>query len=175
MSPSGIEDDHSRPTSPSPDVVSSSRATSAARTQTKTKKATKSIAKYQEGAVIGKRPKTSDYEEVVGALLVRTMFDYEGLVSTHDAFPDIALRRQWTLRCWKQALKDADERIEISDRMMSLVRKHLRVAFVAIPQFSQSHMFILNSRLRIVAHEFVATSSLVFGHKLLPPTALFAR
>jgi len=138
MSPSGIEDDHSRPTSPSPDVMSSSRATSAARTQTKTKKAAKSVAKYQEGAVIGKRPKASDYEEVVGALLVRTMFDYEGLVSTHDAFPDVALRRQWTLRCWKQALKDADERIEISDRMMSLVRKHLWVAFVAIPRFSQS-------------------------------------
>ncbi|KIK05918.1 hypothetical protein K443DRAFT_3478 [Laccaria amethystina LaAM-08-1] len=81
----------------------SSRATSAARTQTKTKKAAKSVAKYQERAIIGKCPKA-------------------GLVSTHDAFPDITLRRQWTLRCWKQALKDADEWIEISDRMTSLVK-----------------------------------------------------
>ena len=72
MSPSSIKDDHSQPTSPSPDVMSSSRATSAAWTQTKTKKAAKSVAKYQEGAVIGKRPKASDYEEVVGALLLRT-------------------------------------------------------------------------------------------------------
>jgi len=139
------------------------------------KKAAKSVAKYQEGAVIGKCPKASDYEEVVGALLIRTMFDYKGLVSTHDTFPDVALHRQWTLQCLKQALKDADERIEISDRMMSLVHKHLCVAFVAIPQFSQSEMFILNPRLRIVAHEFMATSFLVFGHKLLPAMALFAR
>ena len=165
MSPSGIEDDHSRPTSPSPDVMLSSRATSVTRTQMKTKKTPKSIAKFQEGTVIGKRPKASDYEEVVGALLVRAMFDYEGLVSTHDAFPDLALRRQWTLRCWKQALKDADELIEISDRMMTLVRKHLQAAFVAIPSFSQSDRFILNPRLRSVAHEFVATSFLVFGLK----------
>jgi hypothetical protein len=54
--------------------------------RTQTKKAAKSIAKFQEGAVIGKRLKAADYEEVVAALLVRTMFDYEGLVSTHDAF-----------------------------------------------------------------------------------------
>lgn len=118
MSPS-IGDHHDRPTSPSSGVISPSRTTSVARTQTK--KVAKSVAKFQQGVVIGKRPKASDYEEVVAALLVRAMFDYEGLVSTHDAFPDLSLRRQWTLRCWKQALKDADEQIEISERMMSLV------------------------------------------------------
>jgi hypothetical protein len=54
---------------------------------------------------MGKSPKAADYE-VVAALLVREMFDYEGLVSTHNAFPDVVLRRQWTLWCWKQALKE---------------------------------------------------------------------
>jgi hypothetical protein len=100
--------------------------------QTQTKKAAKSVAKFQPGAVIGKRPKAADYEEVVAALLVRAMFDYEGLVSTHDAFPDLSLRRKWTLQCWKQALKDADEWIEISERMMILVRKY---SFVAVSLF----------------------------------------
>ncbi len=122
MSPSSIGDHHDRPTSPSSGVISPSRTTSVARTQTK--KVAKSVAKFQQGVVIGKRPKAADYEEVVAALLVRAMFDYEGLVSTHDAFPDLSLRRQWTLRCWKQALKDADEQIEISERMMTLVRNH---------------------------------------------------
>jgi hypothetical protein len=151
--------------------MSSSHTTSAARTETT--KAPKSIAKFQKGVVIGKRPKASDYEEVVGALLVRAMFDYEGLVSTHDAFPDLSLRRQWTLQCWKQVLKDADEWIEISERMMTLVCKHL--AFVTISSFSQSDIFILNHRLRSVAHEFVAMFFLAFDLKLLPSTALFAR
>jgi hypothetical protein len=122
MSPSSIGDHPDRPTSPSSAVMSPSRATSVAPTQSK--KVTKSVAKFQQGVVIGKRPKAADYEEVVAALLVRAMFDYEGLVSTYDAFPDLSLRRQWTLRCWKQALKDADEQIEISERMMTLVCKH---------------------------------------------------
>jgi hypothetical protein len=90
---------------------------------TQIKSAAKAVAKSQDGAVIGKRPKAADYEEVVGALLVRAMFNYEGLVSTHNAFPDVSLRRQWILRCWKQALKDADEWIEISERMITLVCK----------------------------------------------------
>ena len=86
----------------------------------------KSVAKFQQGVIIGKHPKAADYEEVVATLLVlvRAMFDYKGLVSTHDAFPDISLHRQWTLWCWKQALKDTDEQIEISERMMTLVRNH---------------------------------------------------
>jgi len=175
MSPSSIEDDHSQPTSPSPNIILSSHTTSVAQTLTKTKKAPKTIAKFQEGAVIGKHPKASDYEEVVGTLLVRTMFDYEGLVSTHDAFPDLAVCRQWTLQCLKQALKDTDEWIEISDRMMTLANKCLRVAVVAIPWFSQSDTFTLNPRLRIVAHKFAATLFLVFGLKLSPPMALFTR
>ena len=123
-----IVDHHSRPTSPSSTQagivslpVASTHPTPVDRTQTK--KAAKSVAKFQDGVVIGKRPKAADYEEVVVALLVRTMFDYEGLVSTHNAFPDVSLRRQWTLRCWKQALKDANEWIEISERMMTLVCK----------------------------------------------------
>ena len=118
-------DHHDRPTSPSSagpvTPVSSSRPTSVARTRSK--RAAKSVAKFQDGAVIGKRPKAADYDDVVVALLVRAMFDYEGLVSKHNAFPDVSLRRQWTLRCWKQALKDADEWIEISERMITLVCK----------------------------------------------------
>lgn len=138
-SPDRYPDD--RPTSPSSTgFVSSSHPTSAslAVARTRTKKRAKSVAKFQDGAVIGKRPKAADYEEVVVALLVRAMFDYEGLVSTNNAFPDVSLRRQWTLRCWKQALKDADEWIEISERMMTLVRK-LAMSSLSQSDVSSSH------------------------------------
>ncbi|KAF8814315.1 hypothetical protein BYT27DRAFT_7219884 [Phlegmacium glaucopus] len=65
-------------------------------------KAKKTTAKFQDGAVITKRPKVADYEDTIAALL--------GLVSTHNAFPDVPLRCQWTLR-------------ELSDRMMILIKK----------------------------------------------------
>lgn len=78
-------------------------------------------AELLEGIMTSSRPKASDYVDVVNAILVRTMFDYEGLVSTHDAFPSPALRRQWALRCWKMASKDADELYDLSDRMCNLV------------------------------------------------------
>ena len=78
-------------------------------------------AELLEGIMASSRPKASDYVDVVNATLVRTMFDYEGLVSTHDAFPGPALRRLWALRCWKKASNDADEFYDLSDRMCNLV------------------------------------------------------
>ena len=66
-------------------------------------------------------PKASDYANIINATLVRAMFDYEGLVSTHDAFPSPALRRHWALCCWKKASEDADAFYDLSDRMCNLV------------------------------------------------------
>jgi hypothetical protein len=66
-------------------------------------------------------PKASNYVDVVNAILVRSMFDYEGLVSTHDTFPSFVLRRHWAMRCWKKASNDADEFYDLSDRMCNLV------------------------------------------------------
>ena len=65
-------------------------------------------AELLEGILTSSCPKASDYVDIVNAILVQTMFDYEGLVSTHDAFPSPALRRHWALHCWKRASKDAD-------------------------------------------------------------------
>jgi hypothetical protein len=78
-------------------------------------------AELLDGVVISDRPKASDSIDVVNAILVRAMFDFESLVSTHDAFPSPALRREWALRCWKMASRDADEFYDLSDRMCSLV------------------------------------------------------
>ncbi|EDR01959.1 uncharacterized protein LACBIDRAFT_332809 [Laccaria bicolor S238N-H82] len=80
-------------------------------------------AELLDGVMSSSRAKASDYNDVVNAILVRTMFDYEGLVSTHDAFPSSDLRRQWALRCWKMASKDADEFYDLSDRMCNLIKR----------------------------------------------------
>ncbi|KAF8800509.1 hypothetical protein BYT27DRAFT_7227440 [Phlegmacium glaucopus] len=58
------------------------------------------VAELLEGVVTSRRPKALDYVDIVNTLLVRTMFDYEGLAS-----------------------KDADEFYELSDRMCNLVKK----------------------------------------------------
>lgn len=90
-------------------------------TQVQSKVSSLPTAELLHGVMTSSRPKASDYVEVVNAILVRTMFDYEGLVSTHNAFPSPTLRRQWTLCCWKRASKDADEFYDLSDRMCNLV------------------------------------------------------
>ena len=84
-------------------------------------KAALPTAELLEGILTSSHPKASDYVNIVNATLVWTMFDYEGLVSTHDAFPSPALCRHWALRCWKRVSKDVDEFYELSDRMCNLV------------------------------------------------------
>ena len=63
MSPSSIGDHwhHDRPTSPSSGVILPSHTTSVAQTQTK--KVAKSVAKFQQGVIIGKCPKAADNKE----------------------------------------------------------------------------------------------------------------
>ena len=78
-------------------------------------------AELLHGVMSSSRAKACDYIDVVNAILVRTMFEFEGLVSTHDAFPSPALRREWALHCWKMASRDADEFYNLSDRMCGLV------------------------------------------------------
>lgn len=51
---------------------------------------------YREGAEINyKKPKASDYDDTVQALILRAASKYEALVSTQDSFPDTILRLKW--------------------------------------------------------------------------------
>ena len=115
-------------------------------------------AELLHGIMSSSRAKASDYTDVVNAILVRTMFDYEGLVSTHDAFPGPDLRRQWALRCWKMACKDANEFYNVSDRMCKLVSFSLCPSYYALTN-------LLYKRSRSVARAFVAMSWELFDHK----------
>ena len=69
-----------------------------------------------------KRPKASDYEDVVEALILRAAFEYELLISTINAFPGTTLQHKWANQAWKNVGLDADENYKLTDCISSLVR-----------------------------------------------------
>ena len=69
----------------------------------------------------GKKPKAGDYEPVVCALLLRTMHEYEAMVSTKDGFPDPLVRGEWARMCWQRACRLVNEEYQLTARMSSLV------------------------------------------------------
>ncbi|KAF8814137.1 hypothetical protein BYT27DRAFT_7266802 [Phlegmacium glaucopus] len=71
----------------------------------------------------GGRPKSSDYSDVVEALLLCSMHEYEALISATDAFPSGALQTDWVRSCWKNTANATNEHFEISDRMGRLIKK----------------------------------------------------
>ncbi len=78
--------------------------------------------KYRDGAeIVDKKPKASDYKDVVQALIFRAASEYECLVATECAFPDTAMRNKWAKKAWKNACIAADENYELSDRINLLV------------------------------------------------------
>jgi hypothetical protein len=77
---------------------------------------------YREGAEINhKKPKASDYEDIVHALILRAASQYEASVSTKNSFPDTAQRLKWAQKSWSDANNDADHEFEITDEISSLV------------------------------------------------------
>ena len=80
------------------------------------------IPELRAGAEVNhKRPKASDYEDVVEALILRAAFEYESLISTINAFPGTTLRHKWANQAWKNAGLDVDENYKLTDRISSLV------------------------------------------------------
>jgi hypothetical protein len=83
---------------------------------------TTSIPVYREGAEIKhKKPKASDYEDIVQALILRAASQYEASVSTQDSFPDTAQRLKWARKSWRDANNDVGHDYEITDEISSLV------------------------------------------------------
>ena len=91
-----------------------------------TKKAKGLQPEYRDGAeIIDKKPKASDYEDIVQALILRAASEYECLVVTQDAFPDTAIRNKWAKKVWKNACVAAEEKYDLVDRVNSLVSESI--------------------------------------------------
>ncbi len=83
-----------------------------------TKKAKGLQLEYRDGVeIVDKKPKASDYKDVVQVLILHVASEYECLVATECAFPDTVMRN----KAWKNACIAADENYELSDRINSLV------------------------------------------------------
>ncbi|KAJ7790485.1 hypothetical protein B0H14DRAFT_210673 [Mycena olivaceomarginata] len=80
---------------------------------------------FAEGYVYtaGTKPKASDYEPVVNALLIRAMAEYCMFIVTINAFPDVALQLVWARECFRNACRVASEHFTITDRMIKLITK----------------------------------------------------
>ena len=72
-----------------------------------------------------KRPKASDYEDVVEALILWAAFEYESLISTVNAFPGTTLWHKWANQAWKNVGLDVDKNCKLTDHISSLVHRHL--------------------------------------------------
>ncbi|PPQ71536.1 hypothetical protein CVT26_010396, partial [Gymnopilus dilepis] len=110
-------------TAPPPSASTSSTTITSSGQPEKTSDVVLKAAAYRDPTSIPKKPKASAYEETVTALILRACFEYEALISTHDAFPDSATRTKWALRCWTRAGRDAGESdYDISPPISTLIR-----------------------------------------------------
>ena len=68
-----------------------------------------------------RKPKASDYIDVVHALVLRAASEYESLISSRDAFPDTAKKNKWARLTWKNAGLAAQETYPLLDSISLLV------------------------------------------------------
>ncbi|KAJ7238854.1 hypothetical protein B0H12DRAFT_1025514, partial [Mycena haematopus] len=92
------------------------------------------------------KPKASDYEPVVQALLLRAMLEYTVFIVVINAFPDIGLQATWAKECFKNACRAANEHYKINSRMIKLIAKrgsHIRSQLVIAVRtlFAQHYKF----------------------------------
>jgi len=62
-----------------------------------------------------KKPKASDYQDMVQALILHAASEYKCLIATEDVFPDMATQNKWAKKAWKDACAAADERYKLAD------------------------------------------------------------
>ncbi|KAF7372601.1 hypothetical protein MVEN_00122900 [Mycena venus] len=92
---------------------------------------------FAEGyvAIARAKPKATDYEPAVNALLIRAMAEYSMLILTINAFPAVTLQLLWAKQCFSNACRAADERFKITDRIIKLITKrgsHMRSQIITV-------------------------------------------
>ncbi|KAJ7075486.1 hypothetical protein B0H15DRAFT_956401 [Mycena belliarum] len=87
--------------------------------------------RFAEGysATSGAKPKASDYEPMVCALLLRAMAEYALQILTVNGFPPAGLQTMWADRSFKSACKAANQHYVLTERMNKLANHEARVAY----------------------------------------------
>jgi hypothetical protein len=81
----------------------------------------KKVAQFAVGYASGGKPKTADYEDVVQALLIHAMHEYESRIVGISPYPDSAIQSKWAKICWKEACSVAVEDYCMTERMSKMV------------------------------------------------------
>ncbi|KAJ7804095.1 hypothetical protein B0H13DRAFT_560087 [Mycena leptocephala] len=72
----------------------------------------------------GSRTNLKDYTEPAAKLLKRAMHKYELRVWTQGGYPLLELQGQWVKEIWDEVCQEADERMELTERMGSMIQKY---------------------------------------------------
>ena len=104
------------------DDVSSNSINGSTPSQPEAHPTEKKTPQFTVGYVSGGKPKAADYEDVVQALLLRAMHEYESRIVGVNPYPDSAIQGRWTKICWKEACRVAAEDYSITERMSKMVR-----------------------------------------------------
>ncbi|KAJ7911233.1 hypothetical protein B0H13DRAFT_2660635 [Mycena leptocephala] len=99
-------------------------------------KRTRQEPQFAEGfvpGIAGAKPKASDYEPTVQALLIRGMAEYSMRILTIKAFPPVEMQMGWAKECFRNACRAAGLHYSITERMIKLMIKrgsHVRSQIV---------------------------------------------
>ncbi|KAF8239563.1 hypothetical protein L208DRAFT_1468787, partial [Tricholoma matsutake] len=72
--------------------------------------------------VNGGKPKAADYEDIVQALLLHAMHEYESCVVGISSYPDLANQSKWAKICWREACHVAVEDYGMTERMSKMIK-----------------------------------------------------
>ena len=81
----------------------------------------KKILQFAVGYVNGGKPKAADYEDVVQALLLRAMHEYESRIIGVSPYPDSANQSKWAKICWREACHVTVEDYGMTEQMSKMV------------------------------------------------------
>ena len=81
----------------------------------------KKVPQFAVGYVSGGKPKAADYEDVVQALLLHAMHEYESCIVGVSPYPDSANQSKWAKICWKEACRVAVSDYGMTERMSKMV------------------------------------------------------
>ncbi|KAJ7433113.1 hypothetical protein FB451DRAFT_1572730 [Mycena latifolia] len=72
----------------------------------------------------GSRTNLKDYTEPAARLIKRAMHKYEVRIWTLNPFPGAELQTEWVTEIWDEVCEEAEERMELTERMSSMVKKY---------------------------------------------------
>ncbi|KAF8219802.1 hypothetical protein L208DRAFT_1337754 [Tricholoma matsutake] len=82
----------------------------------------KKIPQFAVGYVNGGKPKAADYEDVVQALLLHAMHEYESHIVGVSHYPDSANQSKWAKICWREACRVAVEDYGMTEWMSKMIK-----------------------------------------------------